>query len=167
MTSTTDAIEKRVGDRLRDRDETIAVAESCTGGLIGSRLTDIPGASDYFDRGYVTYAYGSKLRELAVPRETLDEHGAVSEQTAKAMARGIRDRADTTWGIATTGIAGPDGGTEQNPVGTAYIGTAYAAPWNSGKSTVSVSRYVFDGDRTEIKQHVATQALTDLLERLQ
>lgn len=151
-----------VGDRLREREQTVAVAESCTGGLIGSLLTDIPGASDYFDRGYVTYAYGAKLQELAVPREILDTHGAVSKPTARAMARGVRDRAGTTWGVATTGIAGPTGGTTTDPVGTAYIGVAYAAPWESEASTVSVDRYVFDGDRTTIKDNIARQALQDL-----
>lgn len=158
----TDAIAATVGERLRERDETLAVAESCTGGLIGSLITDVPGASDYFDRGYITYAYGAKLAELAVPREILDEHGAVSTPTAKAMARGARDRADTTWGVATTGVAGPTGGTSETPVGTVFIGIAYAAPWESGASTASVSRYEFDGSRTEIKQQIAEQALQDL-----
>lgn len=160
--SDADAIAVTVGDRLRERAETLAVAESCTGGLIGSLITDVPGASDYFDRGYITYAYGAKLAELAVPREILDEQGAVSAPTAKAMARGARDRADTTWGIATTGIAGPSGGTPDTPVGTVFIGIAYAAPWESGGSDVSVSRYVFDGSRTEIKHQIAEQALQDL-----
>ncbi len=168
MTSDTEdqPIEAKLGAQLRNREETVAVAESCTGGLIGSRITDIPGASAYFELGLITYAYGSKLQALTVPRETLDEHGAVSEPTAAAMARGIRDRAGAQWGIATTGVAGPTGGTEETPVGTVYIGIAHAAPWDSGDSWVTVEHHVFDGSRTEIKQQIATRALTALAERV-
>jgi nicotinamide-nucleotide amidase len=156
-------IEARVGEALRDTDATVAVAESCTGGLIGSRLTDVPGSSDYFDRSVVTYSYDAKRGILAVARETLDEVGAVSEPVARQMARAVRDTADTTWGVATTGVAGPTGGTEATPVGTAYVGVAYAAPWGSGDSTCSVERYEFDGDRTTVKRAIAEQALSDLL----
>ena len=99
-------VEERIGDVLRDADATVATAESCTGGLIGSLLTDVPGSSDYFDRALVTYSYDAKLEQVGVARETLDEHGAVSEPVARAMARGVRDRAGTTWGLSTTGIAG-------------------------------------------------------------
>jgi nicotinamide-nucleotide amidase len=157
------SIEARVGDALRDTDATVAVAESCTGGLIGSLLTDVPGSSDYFDRSVVAYSYDAKRDILAVARETLDKVGAVSEPVARQMARAVRDTADTTWGVATTGVAGPTGGTETTPVGTAYVGVAYAAPWGSGDSTCSVERYEFDGDRTTVKQTIAEQALSDLL----
>jgi len=157
-------IEIRVGEALRETAATVAVAESCTGGLIGSLLTDVPGSSDYFDRSVVTYSYDAKRDLLAVARETLDEHGAVSEPVARQMARGVRDTADTTWGVATTGVAGPAGGTDETPVGTAYVGVAYAAPWESGDSTTTVSRYEFDGDRTTVKRRIAEQALADLLD---
>lgn len=156
-------ITQELAGLLTDREETVAVAESCTGGLIGSLITDRPGASDYFDRGLVTYAYGAKLDMLAVPREVLEEHGAVSEATARAMARGVRDRAGTDWGVATTGIAGPTGGTTVTPVGTAYIGVSHAAPWGSEASFCSVERYEFDGDREAVKAKVAQQALVDLV----
>lgn len=152
-------IEKRLGEQLRAANWTVAAAESCTGGLIGSLLTDVPGSSDYFDRSVVTYAYDAKLEELAVPREHLDEHGAVSEAVARAMARGVRDTAGTDWGVSTTGIAGPTGGTEDKPVGTVYIGVASAGPWGSGESTADVVRRVFDGSRTEIKEQIARAAL--------
>ncbi|WP_339102923.1 CinA family protein [Haloterrigena salinisoli] len=156
-----------VADALRDREETLAVAESCTGGLIGAAITAVPGATDYFDSGLTTYAYDAKRRHLGVSREALDEHGAVSEPVAREMAQGVRDVADVTWGIATTGIAGPTGGTEENPVGTVYIGISYAGPWDSESSFASVSRYVFDGDRADVRAKTVDRALEDLLEALE
>lgn len=160
-------VEERVGDALREAGETLAVAESCTGGLVGSFLTDVPGSSDYFDRSVVTYSYDAKLTELAVSRESLDEHGAVSEPVARQMAAGVRDTAGTDWGVATTGIAGPDGGTEEKPVGTVYIGLAYAGEWGTGDSATTVERHVFDGDRRAVKEQIARRALetvTDAVE---
>ncbi|MFA9416757.1 CinA family protein [Natrinema sp. HArc-T2] len=156
-----------VGDALRDRDETLAVAESCTGGLIGAAITAVPGASDYFDAGLATYAYDAKRRHLGVSRESLDEHGAVSEPVAREMARGVRDVTDVTWGVATTGIAGPTGGTDDNPVGTVYIGISYAGPWGSEESYATISRYVFDGDRATVRAKTVDQALEDLLAELE
>jgi nicotinamide-nucleotide amidase len=155
-------VEERIGAALRETDATIAVAESATGGLIGSLLTDVPGSSDYFDRSVVTYSYDAKRDALAVPREHLDEYGAVSEPVARAMARGVRDTADATWGVATTGIAGPTGGGE-DPVGTVYVGVAYAGAWDTGESTTGVERYVFDGDREQVKERFARRALRDAL----
>ncbi len=167
MNTDEEAIEKRVGDVLRESDATVATAESCTGGLIGSLLTDVPGSSDYFDRGLVTYSYDAKMEHVGVTREALDEHGAVSEPVARQMARGVRDVAGTTWGVATTGIAGPSGGTEEKPVGTVFIGVAYAGEWASGKSYSVVARHEFDGSRQEIKAQIARQALSNLLDELQ
>ena len=155
-------VEERIGDALRETDATIAVAESATGGLIGSLLTDVPSSSDYFDRSLVTYSYDAKRDVLAVPREHLDEYGAVSEPVARAMARGVRDTADTTWGVATTGIAGPTGG-DGDPVGTVYIAVAYAGAWGSGESATGVERHVFDGDRKQLKERFARRALGDCL----
>jgi nicotinamide-nucleotide amidase len=160
-------VEQRVGDALRDADATVATAESCTGGLIGSLLTDVPGSSDYFDRSVVTYSYAAKMEHVGVARETLDEQGAVSEPVARQMARGVRDVAGTTWGVATTGIAGPTGGTEEKPVGTVFVGVAHAAEWGSGDSWATVERYEFDGTRTEIKEQIARRALSDLLDALE
>lgn len=156
----------RVGRALETRGDTVAVAESCTGGQISSRLTDVPGASAYFKFGIITYAYGTKLDQLAVPRELLDEHGAVSKPVVTAMARGIRDRAGTKWGLATTGVAGPTGGSESTPVGTAYVAVAYSGQWGSGESFVSANRYHFDGDRASVKTQITTQALVDLHDQL-
>jgi nicotinamide-nucleotide amidase len=158
-----DDIERRVGDRLRETDATVAAAESLTGGLVGSLLTDVPGSSDYFDRAVVAYSNDAKLTDLGVTRESLDAHGAVSAAVAREMAQGVRDRAETTWGVSTTGIAGPTGGTDDKPVGLVYVGVAYAAPWGSGESTVSADRYVFEGDRRAVKGESARRALRDLL----
>jgi nicotinamide-nucleotide amidase len=155
-------IEALVGELLRERDETLATAESLTGGLIGSAITDVPGSSDYFDRGFVTYAYDAKRRELSVPREALDAHGAVSEPVAKAMARGARDRSDTTWGVSATGIAGPGGGRDGKPVGLVYVGVAYAAPWGTERSYVRAHRFVLDGDRDAVKRRTVDSALAAL-----
>jgi nicotinamide-nucleotide amidase len=162
MTDSETPIVQSVGDALRETDATVAIAESCTGGLIGSLLTDVPGSSDYFDRSLVTYSYDAKREALAVSREALDDEGAVSEPVARQMAQGVRDRAGTTWGVSTTGIAGPTGGTDEKPVGTVFIGIAYAAPWGSGESGTRVRRYEFDGSRTEIKRQIADRALEDL-----
>jgi nicotinamide-nucleotide amidase len=157
-------VEVRVGDALREAGATVAVAESCTGGLIGSLLTDVPGSSDYFDRSLVTYSYDAKLTALGVARESLDEHGAVSEPVASEMAAGVRDVAGADWGISTTGIAGPDGGTPEKPVGTVYIGLAYRGEWGTGDSYTRVERHEFDGDRTQIKERIARRALSTLLD---
>ena len=157
------APETTVGDRLTAREETVAIAESLTGGLIGSQITDIPGASAYFDRAVVTYSNRSKQEVLGVSRESLDAHGAVSEAVAEEMAAGVRDTAGTTWGVSTTGIAGPTGGTDDKPIGLVYIGVAYAAPWASEDSFVRVDRHVFDGDRAAVKTKTATNALNALV----
>lgn len=156
------AIEERVGESLREGGSSVAVAESCTGGLVGSMLTDVPGSSEYFDRSIVTYSYDAKLEALAVPREILDDEGAVSDTVVRAMARGVRDRAGVEWGVATTGIAGPSGGTDENPVGTVYIAVAHAGEWDTGASWCRSDRDAFDGTRTEIKRQIAVQALEDL-----
>ncbi|MEF8979894.1 MAG: CinA family protein [Haloarculaceae archaeon] len=155
--------EEQVGQALREADATVAVAESCTGGLVGSLLTDVPGSSDYFDRSLVTYSNDAKQDLLAVSREALDGHGAVSEPVAREMALAIRDTAGTTWGVATTGIAGPTGGTPETPVGTVFVAVAYAGPWGTETSTASVEQYAFDGTRLELKERFARQALEDLL----
>jgi len=115
-------LEKIVGDRLRSRSAGVGVAESCTGGLIGHLLTSIAGSSEYFLLSAVTYANQSKIELLGVSPRTLEEHGAVSEQTALEMARGIRKLSAGTYGLATTGIAGPGGGSPDKPVGTLCIG---------------------------------------------
>ncbi|MCU4752701.1 CinA family protein [Halobacteria archaeon AArc-curdl1] len=153
-----------VGRLLEAREETLAVAESCTGGLLGGTITAIPGSSAYFESGQTVYAYRAKCRELGVSREALDEHGAVSEPVAREMARGVRDTAGVTWGVSITGVAGPDGGSADTPVGTVYIGVAYAGPWASGTSSVNVSEHHFEGDRHAVRSRTVDSALEALLE---
>jgi nicotinamide-nucleotide amidase len=118
------SLEQVVGMHLREKKATLAVAESCTGGLIANLLTDVPGSSDYFLFSAVTYANDAKMKILGVKAETLERYGAVSEQTAGEMARGAQNSVDATYGLATSGVAGPDGGTEDKPVGTVCIGLA-------------------------------------------
>lgn len=148
-------IEKVMGGILREMGWTISVAESCTGGQICDRITDVPGSSDYFLGGMVTYSNESKRKHLAVPKEEIERFGAVSSQVAKSMAIGVRKTFGTTFGLATTGIAGPSGGTEKKPVGLIFIGLA-----KEGK--VSVIRLNLKGSRKKIKReatHLALEAL--------
>jgi competence/damage-inducible protein CinA C-terminal domain len=156
-------IERQVGDALQERDERVAVAESLTGGLIGARLTAVPGSSEYFDRSMVTYAYDAKREVLAVSRESLDEYGAVSAPVAQEMAQGVRDTAETAWGVSATGVAGPGGGTDNKPVGLTYIGIAYAAPWGSEESYTRAERFVFDGDRSAVREASVRSSLEQLM----
>ncbi len=159
---TDEPAERRVGELLRERGERVALAESLTGGLVGSLLTDVPGSSDYFDRATVAYSNDAKLETLGVTRESLDAAGAVSAPVAEEMARGARDTAGTAWGVSTTGIAGPTGGTAEKPVGLVYVGVAHAASWGSGESFARTARHVFDGDRAAVKRASAEAALTAL-----
>jgi nicotinamide-nucleotide amidase len=159
-------IEEELNDVLPEAGHTVATAESCTGGLVGSLLTDVSGSSDYFDRALVTYTYDAKL-DTGVSREALDEHGAVSEPVARQMAQATRDAAGTRWGVSTTGIAGPTGGSEEKPVGTVYIGVAYAGEWGTQSSYTAVERREFDGTRTEIKEQIARRALRKLREEVE
>jgi nicotinamide-nucleotide amidase len=131
---------------------TIALAESCTGGLVAAMLTDLPGASAFLERGAVTYANAAKMNWLGVPKEVLENEGAVSEACAVAMARGIRAAAGTDLGLAVTGIAGPEGGTAQKPVGTVFLAL-------SGADFEQVKGFRFSGDREKIRRMSACMAL--------
>src|ERR1700741_5005463 len=141
---------------LTQQGATVAVAESCTGGLLANRFTNVPGASAVFLEGNVTYSNGAKTRTLGVPTELLDRVGAVSKEVAQAMAEGTRKRAGTTYALSTTGIAGPDGGTVEKPVGTVFVGLA------SADAPSQVERLLFPTDRATFKQMV-TQSALDLL----
>ncbi len=146
-----------VTDLLSARGETVAVAESCTGGLVSKLLTDLPGSSTYFREAFITYCNEAKIARLGVPEATIAEHGAVSEATARAMAEGARAAAGTTWAISITGIAGPGGATETKPLGTTYV--AVAGP----TGTVHVHRrFPFDRDRNRT---VSAMTALDLLRR--
>jgi nicotinamide-nucleotide amidase len=148
-------LEAVVGELLRRRGLTIAVAESCTGGLLASRLTDVPGSSDYVESGIVSYSNQAKIELLGVPDELLAQHGAVSEPVARAMADGIRVRARVRVGIGITGIAGPTGGTPEKPVGTVAIAVLV-------DDEASVRTFQFIGGREQVKFQ-ATQAAMNML----
>ena len=152
-----ETMEEIVGMRLNERSETLAVAESCTGGLIGRRLTDVPGSSAYFMEGAITYSNDAKMRTLGVNEKILTTHGAVSAECAEAMAAGMRKYAGTDHAISVTGIAGPDGGTEEKPVGIVFIG--YAG--STGAKSVKI---VLPGDRYLVRWR-ASQAALDYLRR--
>ncbi len=152
-----DALEVVVGSRLREQGLTLAVAESCTGGMIGHRLTDVPGSSAYFLGTITTYAVAAKARLLNVRRETLDTEGAVSEATARQMAQEVRMLFRADVGVAVTGIAGPSGGTPEKPVGLTYV--ALATPDGTW-----VERHIWKRDRWGNKAR-STEAALDLLRR--
>jgi nicotinamide-nucleotide amidase len=148
-----------VGDALRQRGLTIAVAESCTGGLLAKRLTDAAGSSDFMIGGIVTYADEAKIELLGVPAATIERHGAVSEETAVAMLDGIIGRTGADCAISITGIAGPGGGTEEKPVGTVWTGVAAG-----DERRVRLVRLF--GDRSEIRERSVQAALKILLDML-
>ncbi len=157
MPPTEHDLEVVVGRLLDARGLTLAVAESCTGGLVGHRLTNVPGSSDYYRGSITAYANDVKKALLRVRSETLAKHGAVSERTAREMAEGVRRAMRADLGVSVTGIAGPTGGTPEKPVGLVYV--ALAAPDGEW-----VERYVFEGDRWENKARSADMAL-DLVRR--
>lgn len=152
-----ETMEVALGQALLAAGATVAVAESCTGGLLASRITDVAGASRYFLAGYVTYSNQAKQDLLGVPPEAIAEHGAVSEQCAQAMAEGAHQRSGADYVAAVTGIAGPGGGTPEKPVGLVYIAVGEAAG-------TEVHRFVWPGSREQFKRRVSQIAL-DLLRR--
>jgi nicotinamide-nucleotide amidase len=141
-----------VGRLLRERGRTIAVAESCTGGLVAERITEVPGASDYFAGGVVAYANAAKAALLGVPEATLAEHGAVSEPVARAMAEGVRTRFAADFGVATTGISGPGGGSAEKPLGLVHVALAQEGGTHS-------DHFVFPLDRSRHRLLTAQIAL--------
>ena len=151
-------IEEIIGRLLRKRGWMLSIAESCTGGLIGHRITNVPGSSDYFDGGVITYSNDAKRELLKVPEEVIPTYGAVSRQTAVAMAEGIRKLRGVEIGIGVTGIAGPAGGTEAKPVGLVYI--ALSSPVR-----VECKEFRFNGDREMIKLQ-ASEAALNMIRRL-
>jgi nicotinamide-nucleotide amidase len=145
-------MEDTVAEMLNNRGLTLAVAESCTGGRIGNRLTNVPGSSGFFLGGVIAYSNKAKHDLLNVSSKTLNQYGAVSEQTAREMAEGVRKRFQSYLALAVTGIAGPDGGTDDKPVGTVHIGLSVINKTFSGK-------YRFTGMREQIKQESSEMAL--------
>lgn len=150
-------MEEVVAGLLTARNETVAVAESCTGGLVAMRLTDVPGSSLFFNEGVIAYANEAKVDYLGVPTELIESHGAVSAEVAEAMAKGMLERSGADHAISVTGIAGPTGGTQEKPVGTVYLGY-------TSKETVRTVLMRIPGDRYLIRWR-SSQAALDLLRR--
>jgi PncC family amidohydrolase len=150
----------RVGERCLTLGTRIATVESCTGGLVGHLITETPGSSAYYVGGFVTYSDESKQAMVGVPADVLTAHGAVSAQTAIAMAAGGRERTGAEIGVSVSGIAGPDGGSQAKPVGLTYVAVVDAAG-------PLVRRYIWSGSRAENKRSSAQAALELVLERIQ
>jgi len=145
-------LEKVIGDCLRARGWTLSISESCTGGLLCDRITNVSGSSQYFQGGMVNYSNESKERHLGIPLDYIKRYGAVSPQVARKMAQGVRKAFQTTFGLSTTGIAGPTGWTKEKPVGLVFIGLA------KGKRTW-VMKLNLKGSRREIKENATEKAL--------
>lgn len=148
-------LEIQVGESLRKLGWKLATAESCTGGLIGHYLTNVPGSSDYYLGGVIAYANEVKLGLLGVRPETLEKYGAVSQETVLEMARGVRQKLGAQVGLSVSGIAGPGGGTPEKPVGLVWIGLSLPEVEHAW-------RYVWLGNRTQVKEQTARQALLQL-----
>lgn len=155
-----DRLVERLAESLRARGEWLATAESCTGGMIATLITELPGSSTWFERGLVTYSNTAKLELLAVPDAVLKQHGAVSGECAAAMARGILRACPVDWGVAVTGIAGPDGGSADKPVGTVWIA------WIRRGHAPDAHRFFFEGSRHSVREQSAQAALEGLLYRV-
>ena len=159
MSDADPSLEEKLGEMLRLRGCTVATAESCSGGLIADRITDVPGSSDYFCGGLVVYSNKAKMAMLGVSKETLERHGAVSEAVAKEMSEKARELFDADIAVGVTGIAGPGGGTDEKPVGLVYIAVS------SEVGTVA-KKQQFGGGRTEVKAQTAEEALNLIVEHL-
>ena len=154
--STIPDIVEQLASALKARHQMMATAESCTGGLIAGACTEISGSSDWFERGFVTYSNAAKSELLGIPAALIEEHGAVSESVARAMAAGAVVNAHAHWSVAVTGIAGPTGGSADKPVGTVWFG--WATPMG-----VFTERQHFGGDRAAVRQATVAHALAGLL----
>jgi nicotinamide-nucleotide amidase len=161
------ALAEQVGERLRRRGWSLAVAESCTGGLLGGALTDVPGSSSYFLGGVISYADRVKVEQLQVPEATLRQHGAVSEQTAAAMATGVRQLLQADIGVSITGVAGPDA-EGPKPVGLTFIGIdALTLPFpRGGGNSTATHRFQWTGDRWDNRRRSVIAALELLVQTL-
>jgi nicotinamide-nucleotide amidase len=152
-------LEKTIGNLLRKKGCTLSVAESCTGGLICDRITNVSESSDYFMGGMVNYSNESKAKHLGIPLDYIKRHGAVSPQVARRMAQGVRKAFHTTFGLSTTGVAGPTGGTKRSPIGRVFIGLS------DGKRAW-VRKLDLKGSRREIKEKATEKALQFFSEKL-
>ena len=155
---------KALAELLLARGWKLALAESCTGGLVCATLTELSGSSEWFERGYITYSNQAKTECLGVPAELIESHGAVSEPVARAMAQGAQRNAGANIGVSITGIAGPTGGTAEKPVGTVCFG--WTTPNTGGEDVTTCQTKLFSGDRQSIRQQATEHALVGLLQLL-
>ena len=152
--------EQLIAEKLKEKGITLAVAESCTGGLVSHRITNIPGSSEYFKGGVVAYSNEVKTFLLYVSPDTLEKHGAVSSQVAKAMAKGARSALNANIAAAITGIAGPAGGSKKKQVGLAFIAIAFS------DDDIKTKKVLFEGERESLKEQFADAALETILENI-
>ena len=150
-----DRLEKKVVELIKEKNLTISTAESCTGGMLASKLIDVSGVSENFYEGIVSYSNEAKMKRLGVSKETLEKYGAVSEETAREMLMGLH----TDIGLATTGIAGPNGGTEEKPVGLVYMGIKI-------KNKIYIEKKIFKGDRNKVRERTVSHTLFKLIKIL-
>lgn len=153
-------IEEQVFELLKKHRITLATAESATGGMIASMLVNVPGISEFFQEGYVTYSNDAKVKMIGVDRILIDTYGVVSKEVAENMAISVARTAGTDAALSVTGVAGPDGGTDDCPVGTVYIGCFF-------KGKTVVEHHIFAGNRLEVRQAAAERALTLLIEQIE
>jgi nicotinamide-nucleotide amidase len=151
---------EQLGNKLKICGYKIATAESCTGGWIAQCLTEVPGSSVWFDRGFVTYSNNAKVQMLQVNEQTLMQHGAVSAETAQQMAAGALANSEADWAIAVTGIAGPDGGSAEKPVGTVFIA------WQNKAGFIKIEKLQLSGTRHEIRRQTVCTAIVGILRLL-
>ncbi|MDG0996332.1 MAG: CinA family protein [Gammaproteobacteria bacterium] len=156
----TASIVHRLAQSLLAQKQSLAVAESCTGGWLAKSCTDLAGSSQWFERGLVTYSNASKVDLLAVPLATIEEQGAVSEATVSAMVAGLLDRSPADWVIAVSGVAGPDGGSPINPVGSVWFA------WQQRGHAAFTSKHVFAGNREAIRESAVNFAIVQLIDYL-
>lgn len=150
------ALSQKIGNALKQRGATVTTAESCTGGWVAKVITDVAGSSAWFERGFVTYSNDAKQQLIGVDGATLEAHGAVSEQVVIQMAQGAQNAAAATYALSVSGIAGPDGGSDEKPVGTVWFGLA------GPQGEVLTRRECFDGDRESVRRQATTYVLETL-----
>ncbi len=161
MSQASSGMAQELGVLLMRRGWMLAAAESCTGGWLAKQLTDVPGSSGWFERGFVTYANAAKAEMLGVHEQTLLEHGAVSAAVVREMAEGALARSHADVAVAISGVAGPDGGTPDKPVGLVWIA------WTLRGEPAQAERYQFDGDREAVRRQAVDTALRGLIQRLE
>jgi nicotinamide-nucleotide amidase len=150
---------EKLGNVLKNAALQVATAESCTGGWIAQCITEIPGSSTWFDRGFVTYSNKAKVQMLGVNPSTLDLYGAVSNETAEEMATGALTQSEADMSVAVTGIAGPDGGSVEKPVGTVFVA------WAKKGHAIEVQKFLLTGDRRQIREQTVKIAINGLIHR--